>query len=79
MGGGVIRGVGYEVFGTILLHAYLYIYMLLRAVTFEVIRLSTYALSPTMLPLMETFLELLLWISFQCHRHFWGGGISSIS
>jgi len=32
---------------------------------FEVLRLS----SPLMLLLLETFLELLLWNSFQCRRH----------
>jgi len=39
--------------------------ILLRGVTFQVLRLRSYALSPTMLPLLETFLELLLWNSFQ--------------
>jgi hypothetical protein len=34
-----------------------------------VLPLSSYALSPTMMPLLETFLKLLLWNSFQCHRH----------
>jgi hypothetical protein len=55
----------------ILLQAYLYThtYTLLRGVTFRVLPLSSYALSPTMLPLVETFLELLLWKSFQCHCH----------
>jgi hypothetical protein len=37
----------------------------------------TYTLIPTMLPLLETFLEYLLWTSSQCRRHiFW---VSSIS
>jgi hypothetical protein len=47
---------GYEVPGMILLQAsYLYTYSLLRGVTFEVLPFSSYALSPTMLPLLETF------------------------
>jgi len=47
-------------------------YSLQKGVTFEVLPLSTYALSPMMLPLLETFLELFLWNSFQCRRHiFW--------
>jgi hypothetical protein len=47
---------GYEVPEIILLQAsYLYAYSLLRGVTFEVLLLSSYALSPTMLPLLETF------------------------
>jgi len=51
----------------ILLQAYL-----LRGVTFEVLPLGSYALSPVMLPLLETFLELLLWDNFQwcCHYLF---------
>jgi hypothetical protein len=44
-------------------------YSLLRGVTFEVLPLSSYALSPTMLPVLETFLELLLWKGFQRRRH----------
>jgi hypothetical protein len=59
----------YEVHGMILLQAYLYAHSLLRGVTFEVLPLSSYALSPTMLLLLETFLILLLWISFQCRHH----------
>jgi hypothetical protein len=46
-----------------------YSYSLLRGVTFDVLPLSSYALSPTMLPLLETFWELLLWYSFQCRCH----------
>jgi hypothetical protein len=39
--------------------------------------LSSYALSPTMLPMLETFLELLLWNSFQwCCHIFWVSLIS---
>jgi len=45
----------------VLLQTYLYTYSLLRGFPFEVSPLSSYALSPTMLPLLETFLELLLW------------------
>jgi len=43
----------------ILLQTYLYTYSLLRGVTFEVLPLSSYGLTPTMLPLLETFLGLL--------------------
>jgi len=53
----------------ILLQAYLYVYSLLRVVTFHVLPFSSCALSPRMLPLLETFLELLLWNSFQCHHY----------
>jgi hypothetical protein len=42
----------------ILLQAYPYTHSLLRGVTSEVLPMSSYALSPTMLPLLETFLEL---------------------
>jgi len=60
-----------------LLQAYLYIYSLMRGITFKVLSLSSYALSPMMLQLLETFLELLLWNSFQCHYHiFWMSSIS---
>jgi hypothetical protein len=45
------------------------LYSVLRGVSFEVLPLSSYALSPRMLPLLETFLELLLWNITQCHRH----------
>jgi len=39
--------------------------------------LSSYALSPTILLLLETFLELLLWNIFQCCHHiFWMTSIS---
>jgi hypothetical protein len=41
----------------------------MRAVTFKVLPLNSYALSPMMLSLLETFLEILLWNSFQCRRH----------
>jgi len=52
----------------ILLQAsYLYTYILLRRVNFQVLPLSL-----TMLPLLEIFLELLLWNSFQYRRYiFW--------
>jgi len=49
----------------ILLHAYLYIYSLLRGVTFKILLFDSYALSP----LLETFLEFLLSYCFQCYRH----------
>jgi len=45
---------GYEVPGMI------FIASLLRGVTFKVLLLSSYVLSPTMLPLLETFLGFLL-------------------
>jgi hypothetical protein len=61
---------GYEVPGIILLQACLYPYSLLRGVIFEVLHLHSYALSPMMLSPLETFLELLLWNSFQCHNFF---------
>jgi hypothetical protein len=48
--------------------SYLYTYSLLRGVTFEVLPLSSYALSSKILPLLKTFLELLLWNSFQCRE-----------
>jgi hypothetical protein len=44
---------GREVLGMILLQAYLYAYSLLRGVTFQVLPLSSNALSRTML--LETF------------------------
>jgi hypothetical protein len=43
----------------ILLQTYLHTHTLLREVASEVLPLSSYALSPAMLPLLETFLELL--------------------
>jgi len=55
---------GYEVPVMIALQAYPYTYSLLREVTFEVRPLSSCAFSPTMLPLFETFLDLLLWNNF---------------
>jgi hypothetical protein len=55
---------GYEVPGMNLLQACLCIYSLPRGVTFEVLPLDSCAFSPTMLPLMETVLELLLRNSF---------------
>jgi len=56
---------GSEVPGMILLHSYLYTYNLLWGLTFEALPLSSYALSPKMLPQLETFLEHLLWNSFR--------------
>jgi len=47
---------GYKVLGMILLQAYLYTYSLLRGVTFQILPLSSYVLSPTML---------------HCSKHFW--------
>jgi len=46
--------------GMILSKEYLYACILLIGVTFEVLPFSSYVFSPTMLPLLETFLELLL-------------------
>jgi hypothetical protein len=66
----------YEVSGMILLQVYLYTYSLLRRVTFEVLPFSNCALSQTMLSLLETFLERLLWNSFQCHHFFWMSSFS---
>jgi len=54
---------GYEVPG-ILFQAHLYTHSLLRGVTFDVLPFSSYALNPTMLPLLETFQYLLIWNSF---------------
>jgi hypothetical protein len=51
---------GYEVQGMILLQAsYLYTDSLLIAVTFEVLPISSYALSQTMLRLLKTLFEFL--------------------
>jgi hypothetical protein len=58
----------YEVPGIILLQSYLYAYSLLREVALEILPLIRNALSPTMLPLLEAFLELLLGNVFQCHH-----------
>jgi len=70
---GLIRRIcsrcGYGAPGMFLLQAYPYTYSLLRGVTFEVLTFSSYARSPTMLPLLKIFLDLLLWNSFQCNRH----------
>jgi hypothetical protein len=55
---------GYEVPGIIFLPAsYLYTHSLLRGVTFKILPLSGYALSLTMLSMLEIFLELMLWES----------------
>jgi len=61
---------GCKVPGIILLQAsYLNTYSLLRGVTFTVLTFSSYVLSRMMMPLPETFCELLLRNSFQCCRH----------
>jgi hypothetical protein len=71
-------GCGYEVSGMIFLKAsYPYTYRLLTGVTFRVLLWNNYAFRPTMLPLLETLSELLLWNSFQCRRYIFG--ISSVS
>jgi hypothetical protein len=41
------------------LQAYLYTYSLLRGINFEVLPVGGFAFCPMMLPMMETFLELL--------------------
>jgi len=66
---GGIEICSYEVPGIILLQAYLYTYSLPTGVTFEVTPFRGYEINPAMLPLLETFWELLLWNSFQCRRH----------
>jgi len=59
---------GYNVHRIILLQvSYLYTYSLLRGVT-QNTPLSSHTLSPTMLPLLEIFLDILLLNTFQ-HRH----------
>jgi hypothetical protein len=55
---------------TLMQASYLYTDSLLRGVTIEVLPLSSHARSPKMLPLLEIFLEYLLWNIFQCYRHF---------
>jgi hypothetical protein len=45
----------HEAPGMILLQEYPYTYSLLKGVTFNMLLLSSYALSPMMLPLLETF------------------------
>jgi hypothetical protein len=65
----------------ILLQVYLHSYSLLRGVTFKVLPLSNYALSPVLPSLLGTFLflELLLWNSFQCcHSISWMSSVSFI-
>jgi hypothetical protein len=42
---------------------------LLREVNSEVLPLNIYAQSPMMMPVLEIFLELLLWNSSKCRRH----------
>jgi hypothetical protein len=62
----VVTRCGCDVHGMVLLQAHLHYYSLLRGFTVEVLPLSSYALSSTMLPLLETFLELVLCNSFRC-------------
>jgi hypothetical protein len=57
----------------ILLQAYLYIYSFLTGVTFEVLPLSNYELSPMMLPPLETFMETCCGIAFNAVDNFLGG------
>jgi len=63
----------YGVPGMSLLQAYQYTYNLLRGGHLQSTPLSSYTLSPMMLPLLETFPELLLWNSVQsrCNFFFW--------
>jgi len=57
--------------------SYQYTYSILKRFTFEVLPLSSYVLSMMMLPLLEAFLELLLWKSLQCCHHiFWMSSLS---
>jgi len=52
-------------------------YSCLRGATFEVLPLRSYALSPTMLPLLETFMKLFLWSNFLWRLEiFWMSSIS---
>jgi hypothetical protein len=67
----------YEVPGINLLQAYLYIYSLQRGVTFQVLPLSSCALSPTMLPLLETFWNSCCGIAFSVITFFFW--LSSVS
>jgi len=68
---------GYEVPRMILLQTYLYTYNLLRGVTFIVLPLNSYALSPMMLQLLETFLELSCGIAFSAIiTLFWMSSVS---
>jgi hypothetical protein len=71
-----VQRCGYNISVTILLQAYLYL-SLLRGDIFKVLPFRSYTLSPTMLPLLETFLELLLWNSFQCRQIFSVFSVSS--
>jgi len=55
----------------------LYNYSVLRGATFKVRPFNSCALKPTMLPLFDTFLGLLLWNNFQYHGHiFWMSSVS---
>jgi hypothetical protein len=66
---------GYKVPGMILLQAsYLYTYSLFRGVSFEVLPFSSYALSPTMLLLLETFWNLCCGTASSGVVTFFGGG-----
>jgi hypothetical protein len=54
----------------IFFQVYPHAFSLLRVVTFEVLPWSSYAFGPIILPPLETFLQVLLWNTFQCQRHF---------
>jgi len=60
------------------LQVYLYIYLQLTEVGhLQSTPFGSYALSPTMLPLLEKFLEFLLFNSVQYRRHiFWMSSVS---
>jgi len=65
-----VYGVTMKFLELFLLQVYLYIYSLLRGVTFKIPSFSSCALSPMVVPLLEIFLELLLWKSLQYHHIF---------
>jgi len=60
----------YELPKMILLKAHLSTHSLLRGVIFEVFPFRSYAISPAMLPLLETFLGLLSGIPFNAVNTF---------
>jgi hypothetical protein len=54
----------------------MYAYSLPRRVTLEVLSLNSYALKPTILPLLEIDLEILLCNRYHCHRQLFMSSIS---
>jgi len=69
---------GYDVYGMILLQTHLYIYSFLRGDTVEVLPLSRYALSPTMLPQLKDFWNSCCGIIFSAIVFFWISSVSKI-